>query len=403
MSWVPRGKDSVGRLQDGSLGQTPTIPALATHHGSLWCLWSDNSGSLYYAIGDNSTFALRIPFPSPNQGDEDSGGGGGIPIVAELTGILHSIIINPDSGSMNHWMFDDIEQIWIKMMDSGLNRQVGFWTHTMSSLISWRNMLVLVFIQDDKLIYSLWSCDADDGTWNWKYPQEVSGIMKVGGIPALFVLEGSLHVVCESLDESREILGFAYEEIDDVWNSCGDVSEGKAVSGVSATSFGESAFLAFMEDGPGDVSHAIYVSEYKNGKWMDQEAVGGQASKNPPQLAVLNGRINCIFNSNDELGELRWHSRSLLDFELGSWMREIEDDTLLSNLTIPGTHDSCATSNIPFVRTQYLSITKQMEAGLRFLDLRCRVHSDGQLYMYHGGIPINLPRYLKLEKVMNEV
>jgi 1-phosphatidylinositol phosphodiesterase len=84
-------------------------------------------------------------------------------------------------------------------------------------------------------------------------------------------------------------------------------------------------------------------------------------------------------------------------------MKDIPDDTLLSNMTIPGTHDSCAESNIPFVRTQYLSIAKQMEAGLRFLDLRCRVHSDGQLYMYHGGIPINLPMYLKLDKVMNEI
>jgi 1-phosphatidylinositol phosphodiesterase len=84
-------------------------------------------------------------------------------------------------------------------------------------------------------------------------------------------------------------------------------------------------------------------------------------------------------------------------------MGGLANETPLSALTIPGTHDSCAKSSIPFVRTQYLSITKQMEAGLRFLDLRCRVDSEGQLYMYHGGIPINLPMYLKLDTVMNEV
>jgi 1-phosphatidylinositol phosphodiesterase len=147
----------------------------------------------------------------------------------------------------------------------------------------------------------------------------------------------------------------------------------------------------------------IFISEYKDGKWQPQEAVEGQSSANPPQLSVLNGRLNCIFNANDETKELRWYSRSLLDFSLNSWMADIPDDTLLSNITVPGTHDSCAESNIPFVRTQYLSITKQMEAGLRFLDLRVRVHADGQLYMYHGGIPINYPIYLKFEKVMNEV
>jgi 1-phosphatidylinositol phosphodiesterase len=159
-----------------------------------------------------------------------------------------------------------------------------------------------------------------------------------------------------------------------------DISEGKSASGVSATSYGDSAFLAFQENGPDDISHTIYVSEYKDGKWAPQEAVAGQTSADPPQLAVLNGRINCVFNTNDDEKVLTWYSRPLLEYSLSSWMAQIPDDTLLSNITVPGTHDSCAMSNIPFVRTQYLSIAKQMEAGLRFLDLRCRVHSDGQLY-----------------------
>jgi 1-phosphatidylinositol phosphodiesterase len=191
--------------------------------------------------------------------------------------------------------------------------------------------------------------------------------------------------------------------IEDTWKSCDDVSERKAASGVSATSYGDSAYLGFQENGPDNKSHVIYISEYSNGTWKQQESVAGQASADPPQLSVLNGRINCIFNANNGTKDLTWYSRSILDYSLGAWMGEIADDTLLSNITIPGTHDSCAESNIPFVRTQYLSIAKQMEAGLRFLDLRCRVHDDGELYMYHGGIPINWPKCLKLDFVMNEI
>ncbi|RAL68141.1 hypothetical protein DID88_008853 [Monilinia fructigena] len=89
------------------------------------------------------------------------------------------------------------------------------------------------------------------------------------------------------------------------------------------------------------------MSEYKDGMWHPQEAIAGQTSFDPPQLAVLNGRVNCIFNSNDESRELLWYSRPLLDYSLSSWMAEIADDTLLSDMTIPGTHDSCAESNIP--------------------------------------------------------
>ncbi len=189
-------------------------------------------------------------------------------------------------------------------------------------------------------------------------------------------------MICESTDESREILGFAYAALEDVWNSCDDVSEGKAASGVSATSYGDSAFLVFQENGPNDTSHMIFISEYKDGKWQPQEAVERQSSADPPQLSVLNARLNCIFNANDETKELRWYSRSLLDFSLNSWMADIPDDTLLSDITVPETHDSYAESNIPFVRTRYLSIAKQMEAGLRFLDLRVRVHADGRSALY---------------------
>ena len=389
MSWISRGVESNGFVQESPYGQTPSVPALATHRGNIWCLWSNPSGALYYAIGNNSTFRTRLEFPDQ-----------GVPVMAEMLGFLHAIIVR-DSGEVAHYIFDDVNQNWPE--PTLLNTASGFSTTTTPALVAFHNRLFLVFIQESSMYYSIWTWNPRDDSAVWSLPQEVSGITQVRGIPAMFVLESKLHVLCSSNDESREILGFAFDPQEDVWNSCDDISEGKAASGVSATSYGDSAFLAFQENGPDDTSHLIYVCEYIDGKWRPQEAVAGQASADPPQLAVLNGRINCIFNANDNTKDLKWYSKSLLDYSLSSWMKQIPDDTLLSNMTIPGTHDSCAQSNIPFVRTQYLSISKQMEAGLRFLDLRCRVHSDGQLYMYHGGIPINMPMYLKFDKVMSEI
>jgi 1-phosphatidylinositol phosphodiesterase len=389
MAWIARGQDASGLVQAAPLGSTPSVPAVATHRGELWCLWSDPSGDLYYAIGDNNVFQTRIQFPDR-----------GIPVMAELTGMLYAIIIR-DSGDMAHYVFDDAREQWTS--PALLNRQVGFTSGTTPALIAFHNKLVLAFLQDSNLYYSTWTLNPRDEAATWKQPQEVNGIKEVGGIPALFVLDGKLHILCSANDENREILGFAYDSMADVWNSCGDVSEGKAAVGISATSYGESAFLAFQENGPDDESHSIFISEYEVGGWRPQEAVAGQTSFSPPQLVILNGRINCIFNANDETQALKWYSRSLLGYSLSTWMSHVPDDTLLSNITIPGTHDSCAKSNIPFVRTQYLSITKQMEAGIRFVDLRCRVDGAGELYMYHGGIPINMPRYLKFDTIMNEI
>lgn len=388
MAWIARGQDENGYVQDIPDGRTLSVPAIATHRGELWCLWNSPSGDLYYAIGDNNVFGSRVPFTER-----------GIPAMAELTGMLHAIVVR-DSGDMAHYVFEDLEQTWIYL--TVLDRPAGFFSGSTTAFKAFQNKLVLVFIHDLTMYYSLWALDPRDKDPSWNPPQGVSGISKVRGIPALFTLDGRLHVVCSSDDENREILGFVYDSVADVWNSCGDVSEGKAAVGVSATSYGDSAFLAFQENGPEDDSHQIFISEYKDGQWRAQESVASQTSADPPQLAVLNGRINCIFNANDDGKSLRWFSRPLLDFSLSSWMENIPDETLLSNITCPGTHDTCARSNIPFVRTQYLSVTKQLEAGLRFFDLRCRAHADG-LYMYHGGVPINLPMYLKLDQVMNEV
>jgi 1-phosphatidylinositol phosphodiesterase len=389
MSWISRGEENNGYVQEAPNGQTPSVPALATHRGELWCLWSDPTGSLYYATGNNSTFQARIQFPDQ-----------GVPVIAEMLGLLHAIIVR-DSGEVAHYIFDDANQNWPE--PTLLNTASGFSTTTTPAFVAFHNRLFLVFIQDANLYFSIWTWNPRDDTSVWSLPQEVSGISQVRGIPAMFILNGNLHVLCSANDENREILGFVFDPDNDVWNSCEDISEGKAASGVSATSYGDRAFLAFQENGPDDTSHVIYISEYKDGKWQPQESVAGQTSADPPQLTVLNGRINCIFNANDDKRDLKWYSRSLLSYSLSSWMSDIPDDTLLSNITIPGTHDTCAQSNIPFVRTQYLSISKQLEAGIRFLDLRCRVHSDGQLYMYHGGIPINMPMYLKFDKIMSEI
>ncbi|WP_236652781.1 phosphatidylinositol-specific phospholipase C [Chitinophaga vietnamensis] len=74
-----------------------------------------------------------------------------------------------------------------------------------------------------------------------------------------------------------------------------------------------------------------------------------------------------------------------------NWMTAIPDNTVLSALTIPGTHDSGA-RNEPFpgtAKTQTLSIGDQLNAGIRFLDVRCR-HIGDAFAIHHGSIYQNL-------------
>ncbi|MFJ8754089.1 phosphatidylinositol-specific phospholipase C [Streptomyces sp. NPDC102441] len=65
------------------------------------------------------------------------------------------------------------------------------------------------------------------------------------------------------------------------------------------------------------------------------------------------------------------------------WMGAIPDGTPLQRLTIPGTHDSGARFGGPWTECQNTTIAEQLDSGIRFLDIRCRISGDA--YAIHHG------------------
>lgn len=70
------------------------------------------------------------------------------------------------------------------------------------------------------------------------------------------------------------------------------------------------------------------------------------------------------------------------------WMKKLPDDLLLSDILIPGTHDSATRYvQLPwFSKCQDLSISEQLEAGYRYLDIRLGDVKKGADYppLMHG-------------------
>ena len=68
------------------------------------------------------------------------------------------------------------------------------------------------------------------------------------------------------------------------------------------------------------------------------------------------------------------------------WMKDIPDNTKFSQMTIPGTHDSCSTHGLCCCAwTQTWSLIEQMRAGLRYFDIRVRM-IDNTLRAFHGFV-----------------
>lgn len=86
--------------------------------------------------------------------------------------------------------------------------------------------------------------------------------------------------------------------------------------------------------------------------------------------------------------------------DLPNWMSKLQNDNYVSSLSIPGTHDSAAFTRTltPFVQTQTINFTEQLNAGIRFFNLRVNFvpylrPRDLLLQLVHG--PINLGIILK--------
>lgn len=84
--------------------------------------------------------------------------------------------------------------------------------------------------------------------------------------------------------------------------------------------------------------------------------------------------------------------RSTTDsFELyENWMKKIDDDVMLSELAIPGTHNSGTyTINNAITANQVINFEEQLQYGIRMFDIRVR-HTSDRFALHHGPVFLHL-------------
>ena len=74
------------------------------------------------------------------------------------------------------------------------------------------------------------------------------------------------------------------------------------------------------------------------------------------------------------------------------WMAYLDDSTTVSELSIPGTHDTMAIGRSIgggiITQTQSMDLSTQLNSGVRTLDMRCRNFTD-TFGMYHGSVNLH--------------
>jgi 1-phosphatidylinositol phosphodiesterase len=95
--------------------------------------------------------------------------------------------------------------------------------------------------------------------------------------------------------------------------------------------------------------------------------------------------------------------------KLESWMSKLRNETPLSALSIPGTHNSATHHTaLPSVRCQVASVKEQLNNGVRFLDVRVQPEKpddssrDG-LILVHSAFPVSLTGNKYFRDLMDHV
>lgn len=83
------------------------------------------------------------------------------------------------------------------------------------------------------------------------------------------------------------------------------------------------------------------------------------------------------------------------------WMITLADYRRLSELSIPGTHDTMAYGQLPvssIVQTQTMSLEQQLQSGIRYLDIRL-AHKGDYFQLHHGSVDLGVSFEVVLDAI----
>lgn len=134
-------------------------------------------------------------------------------------------------------------------------------------------------------------------------------------------------------------------------------------------------------------------------------------------IAIIVVILVVLFVSDDDMSSSVDIDMSVPYSDTANWMEYLPDDVYLSEITLPGTHDSC-TRNVTLgyaMRCQDTTITEQLNDGYRYLDLRLDIddkdssklklvhnfvncHESGSIfsdYLYFDGVCADIYSFLQ--------
>lgn len=391
-SWLFKGSLLDAALEDRY--RPHSAPALAVHRGRLFCLWTggrDRDSHLYWTSVDSTGRWRSVgEVVDPAAVAKTPVNAWGAPAIADLNGVLHMVFCegngDPRLGGetlnnrnmLVHVQYDDQCQTWGKRANLGIS------TRPCISLKAHADRLYCGYkYANHELGFSIWSeCTG------WSRSTIVVDSQCGDRSFAFYNLWGSLHMLYASGEGAeRSLHDLEVERTLGCWLSSQTPPrpEGPLFGELDVTSCEGQVYIICQ----GDARRPVLMITDVEGRLIASETVHDERCWNLPALTILNGDLICVWvGGRCDQRKLLWSRRlATPSIAMKEWMSRIDSDVYLSELSIPGSHESCATIAVPWVQCQNISIEDQLNSGLRYFDFRCGV-SFGTLYLFHGRSPL---------------
>jgi 1-phosphatidylinositol phosphodiesterase len=314
----------------------------------------------------------------------------GTPAIADLNDVLHLVFLerNEDLQSSEsppnhrdtlvHMQYDDQCQTWGKHASLGISACPSI------SLKDHEGYLYCGYIDSNqKLCYSMWN-----EIIGWSHSLLTADCLHTDRSFAFYNVGNSLHLLyAHGKGEVRNLHNLEYDRTACCWLPSHSPSrlDEPFFGGLDVTSSEGRAYVIYRDN---DRRPVLMTTNFE-ARWTVPETVHSEASWELPATAIMNGNLISVWvGEPDSHRKLLWSQRPTMSpIPMNEWMSRIASDIHLSELSIPGSHESCATIAVPWVQCQNMSIEDQLKSGIRYFDFGCGV-SFGTLYLFHGRSPL---------------
>ena len=385
-----RWLDSGTWSDEASLGSTLTTQPVAAIIPGTDIL------QLFYGGGDNALWTRWLDLDSGAYwSDEQRLGGflGGNPVAAVIPGtdILQLFYRGGDSG------------LWTRWLDSGTwsdEHPLGgvLTSDPVAYPIPGTDILQLFYRGGDNGLWTRWRDPAATPNWSDEHP--LGGVLTSD--PAVAQIPGT------------DILQVFYRGRDSVglWTRWRDPaatpnwSDEQPLGGVLtsdplAVAIPGTDILQLFYRGGDDGLWTRWRDPAATPNWSDEQPLGGVLTGDPVAAAIPGTDILQLFYRGGDDGLwTRWRDPAATpnwshEQRLGgglngdpvataplkavspvNWMAQVPGASLLSTLTLPGTHESCTAGLTEAASCQNWDLATQLQYGIRYVDIRCRHVQD---------------------------